>query len=137
MKYKCGCTADGDNVPVYCPMHGYVGELLSGEGLKHDQGKQPYFAMPLEVLQPLADVFAAGEKKYATFNCLLPFNDPSRRFYDGMMRHAAASQRDPLAIDEELKEQYGVEVYHLAQIAFNALLRLYHARKNQEQTTPV
>ena len=22
MKYKCGCTADGDNVANYCPIHG-------------------------------------------------------------------------------------------------------------------
>ena len=106
---------------------------MSGEGLKHDQGKQPWYGMPLEVLEPLADVFAAGEKKYATFNCLRPFRDPSRRFYDGMMRHVSASQIDPLAIDEDLKEKHGVEVYHLAQVAFNALLRLYHAKREAEE----
>ena len=104
----------------------------SSEDLKFDKNKQLWFAMPLEVLAPLADVFAAGEKKYATFNCLQPFKDGSRRFYDGQMRHTMATQRDPLAIDKELKEQYGVEVFELAQVAFNALLRLYHARKEQE-----
>lgn len=95
------------------------------EGCKRDEGKQPYFAMPLEVLKPLADVFAAGEKKYATFNCLLPFRDSSRRFYDGMMRHNAASQIDPLAKDEE------TGCYHLAQVAFNSLMRLHHALKER------
>ena len=92
-------------------------------GLKFDQGKQPYFAMPLEVLMPLADVFAAGEKKYATFNCLKPFREPNRRFYDGMMRHIEQCQLDPLAIDEE------TGCYHAAQVAFNTLMRLYHAKK--------
>lgn len=93
------------------------------EGMKLDNGKQPYFAMPLEVLMPLADVFAAGEKKYATFNCLKPFREPNRRFYDGMMRHIEQCQLDPLAIDEE------TGCYHAAQVAFNTLMRLYHAKK--------
>ena len=100
------------------------------EGLKFDQGKQPWFALPLEILEPLADVFAAGEQKYATHNCLQPFRDASRRFYDGQMRHAVACQLDPLAVDGELKEKYGIKVYHQAQVAFNALMRLYHARKD-------
>ena len=103
------------------------------QGLKFDQGKQPWYAMPLEVLEPLADVFAAGEHKYSTFNCLQPFNDPDRRFYDGQMRHTAACQIDPLAIDQELLEKYGVQVYHSAQVALNALMRLHHALKEQEQ----
>jgi hypothetical protein len=106
---------------------------MTNEGLKHDQGKQPWYAMPLEVLQPLADVFAAGERKYSTFNCLQPFADPQRRFYDGQMRHAEACQLDPLAVDQELLEKYGVKVYHQAQVAFNALMRLHHAIKEQEQ----
>jgi hypothetical protein len=102
---------------------------MSTEGMKLDSGKQPWYAMPLEVLEPLADVFAAGEKKYSTFNCLQSFEDSSRRFYDGQMRHIKATQINPLAIDKELKEKYNVEVYQLAQVAFNALMRLYHARK--------
>lgn len=105
------------------------------EGLKFDQGKQPWYAMPLEVLQPLADVFAAGEKKYATFNCLQPFAEPDRRFYDGQMRHTAACQLDPLAVDQELLEKHGIKVYHAAQVAFNSLLRLHCAlnEKKEEQ----
>lgn len=102
-------------------------------GLKYDQGKQPWYAMPLVVLKPLADVYAAGEKKYETFNCLNPFEDPERRFYDGMMRHAEASQLDPLAINIELKEKYDIEVYHLAQVAFNALMCLYHAKRKCDE----
>lgn len=93
------------------------------EGQKFDEGKQPYYAMPLEVLKPLADVFAAGERKYQTFNCLQPFMDADRRFYDGQMRHTEQCQLDPLAIDEE------TGCYHAAQVAFNTLMRLYHARK--------
>jgi len=109
---------------------------MSG-GMKFDQGKQPWFAMPLEVLEPLADVFAAGELKYEIFNCLLPFEDASRRFYDGQMRHTKASQIDPLAIDQELLEKYGVTVYHLAQVSFNALLRLHNALKEAENVENV
>lgn len=36
-------------------------------GMKYDDGKQKWYAMPLEVLEPLADVFAAGEKKFLTY----------------------------------------------------------------------
>ena len=34
--------------------------------------------------------------------------------------------------DKESLEKYGVQVYHLAQIAFNCLIRLYHARKEEQ-----
>jgi len=99
----------------------------SNKGLKFDNDKQPWYAMPLEILEPLADVFRAGEKKYETFNCLKPFDDPARRFYDAMMRHMEAQQIDPLAKDPD------TGCYHAAQIAFNALLRLYNCRKLQEK----
>ena len=110
---------------------------MKGEekGQKWDKGNQGWFAMPLEVLEPLADAFNAGViKGYGRFNCLQPFDDSSQRFYDGIMRHNRASQIDPLAIDLELKEKYGVEVYHLAQIAFNSLMRLHHALKERAGT---
>jgi hypothetical protein len=95
---------------------------MEKSGLKFDKGKQQWFAMPLVLLTPLADVFVAGEKKYEIFNCLQPFNDPDRRFWDATMRHLEASQIDPLAIDEE------TGCYHAAQAAFNILLRLHNAK---------
>lgn len=91
------------------------------KGLKMDSGKQSWYPMPLELLEPLADVFTAGEKKYATFNCLFPFDDSDRRFFDSQMRHVMASQIDPLAVDLE------TGCYHQAQVAFSALLRLRNA----------
>ena len=90
-------------------------------GIKLDEGKQSWYAMPLVVLKPLADVFNAGEKKYETFNCLKPFVDPDRRFYNAAMRHLEACQLDPLAKDEE------TGCYHAAQAAFNLLLRVHNA----------
>jgi len=93
------------------------------EGVKHDSGKQQWFAMPLEVLVHLADVFAAGEEKYETFGCMNPFLDGDRRFYNATMRHLAECQIDPLAKDEE------TGCYHGAQAAWNLLMRTYHAHK--------
>ena len=94
------------------------------EGLKFDKGKTGWYRMPLSVLKPLADVYnnpkAGG--KYPAFNCLKPFDDADRRFWDAMMRHLEASQLDPLAVNEE-----DGGVYHLAQVAFNALHRLNDA----------
>jgi hypothetical protein len=92
-----------------------------GKGLKYDDGKQKWYAMPLELLEPLAEVFTAGEQKYDTFNCLEPFENSDRRFYDSLMRHLESCQIDPLAIDEE------TGCYHQAQVAFSALLRLRNA----------
>ena len=97
---------------------------MGDKGIKLDQGKRQWYAMPLEILEILADVFAAGEKKYATFNCLDSFDDGDRRFYDAAMRHLKECQRDPLAIDPE------TGCYHGAQAAWNLLLRTYHAEKN-------
>ena len=94
-------------------------------GLKLDQGKRQWYAMPLEVLELLADVFAAGEKKYATFNCLNPFENGDRRFYDATMRHLTECQRDPLAVDPE------TGCYHGMQAAWNMIMRTYHADKTQ------
>ena len=100
-------------------------KVVDHQGLKHDTGKQPWFAMPLVVLKPLADVFAAGEKKYETFNCLQPFEDSDRRFWDATMRHLEACQLDPLAKDEE------TGCYHAVQACFNLLLRIHNARASQ------
>jgi len=109
-----------------------MGEDKLKEGTKYDTGKQQWYGLPLEILEPLATVCAAGELKYETWNCMKPFKDGDRRFYDAQMRHTQACQMDPLAIDQEIKEKYGVEVYHSAQVAWNALFRLYHALKAQK-----
>lgn len=102
------------------------------EGQKFDEGKQDWFLLPLELIQPLADVMIIGEKKgYGNFSCLLPYKEANRRFYNGGMRHKVASQLDPLAINKEYDQNgnYIGECYHLACDAFNSLMRLYHARK--------
>jgi len=96
------------------------GKLAKEKGLKFDEGKQPWFALPLVVLRPLADVFAAGEKKYNTFNCMNPFDEPERRFWDATMRHLEACQIDPLARDPE------TGAYHAAAACFGLLMRIYH-----------
>lgn len=101
--------------------------IKESKGLKYDNDKQQWYAMPLEILEPLADVFAAGEKKYKTFNCLQPFEDSDRRFYNSQMRHVKESQLDPLAIDEE------TGCYHQAQVAFSALLRLRNALMREKK----
>lgn len=95
------------------------------EGIKYDEGKQSWYALPIVILKPLADVFMAGEKKYKTFNCLQPFREPERRFWNATIRHLEACQIDPLAIDDE------TECYHAAQAAFNILMRLHHCKKGR------
>jgi len=95
------------------------------KGLKYDTGKQGWYPLPIVILKPLADVFLAGEKKYATFNCLKSFDEPERRFWDCHFRHLEACQIDPLARDQE------TGCYHAAQVAFNILMRLYHCQNKE------
>jgi len=104
-------------------------DQIEKKGLKADDGKTGWFAMPLVVLQPLLDVFNAGVKHYGLHNCLNPFDNPSERFYDAQLRHVADCQLDPVAIDP----QDGC--YHEAKVAFNALMRLYHCREKIDATT--
>ena len=92
-------------------------------GAKHDEGKQQWHSLPLELLEPLADLMEAGRKKYGKFNCLENFENPDERFWNANMRHAAACQRDPLAIDPE------TGCYHEAARAFSSLMRIYHCKR--------
>ena len=104
------------------------------EGQKFDEGKQDWYLLPLELIQPLAEVMIVGEKKgYGNFSCLGNFDNADRRFFNSSMRHKAASQRDPLAINKEYDKDgnYVGECYHLACDAFGALMRLYHAKKER------
>jgi hypothetical protein len=104
---------------------------MEKKGLKSDEGKQGWFALPLVVLQPLLDVFNAGVGHYGLHNCLNPFDNASERFYDAQMRHVAECQLEPMAIDP----QDGC--YHEAKVAFNALMRIYHCKNQQKATIPM
>ena len=104
-------------------------------GQKWDGGKQDWYLLPLELIEPLAQVMVVGEAKgYGNFSCMEPFENSNRRFFNSTMRHLVASQRDPLAMNKEFKQDgtEAGECYHLACVAFGALMRLYHARKESE-----
>lgn len=108
---------------------------MSEKGQKLDEGKQQWYALPLVVLKPLADVFMAGEHKYSIFNCLQPFDDSDRRFWDATMRHLTECQIDPLAIDQEIFENHGIKVYHGAQVAFSILMRIHNAERKIKENS--
>ena len=88
-------------------------------GLKHDEGKLDWHALPLELVELLVPVAVAGAKKYGRGNILEPFNEADRRFYSATMRHVRACQHNPLAVDEE------TGCYHAAQAAYDLLARVY------------
>ena len=102
-------------------------EIRRSKGLKFDEGKRKFHSLPLEILEPLADLFEAGRNKYGKFNCLNPFENSDERFWDARLRHMIKCQHDPLAVDSE------TGCYHEAAIAFSSLMRLYHARKEAER----
>jgi len=97
------------------------------EGTKHDQGKTPYYLLPLSFVKPLVAVFALGKERYGFENWKKDFNTPEmteeQRFTSALMRHAEAIQEHgPLAINHE-----DGGVYHAAQIAWDALRLLWGA----------
>ena len=96
-------------------------------GLKHDEGKRRWHSLPLEILEPLADLMEAGREKYGQFNCLEDFDNPDERFWNANMRHARACQRNPLAIDPE------TGCYHEAARAFSSLMRIYHCLREAKR----
>ena len=95
------------------------------EGTKHDNGKLDYSLLPLEFVEDLVPVFALGEERYTFNNWRKDFGpDYERRFLAALKRHLDEVERHgPLAVNEK-----DGNVYHLAQIAWNALCLLYHAK---------
>lgn len=94
-------------------------------GKKHDAGKLDLSLLDYELIRPLIEVLALGEARYGYQNWQKDFGPNwQRRFRAAMRRHDAASHGNPLARNSE-----DGNVYHLAQVAINALFELYHARK--------
>lgn len=100
---------------------------MSNEGLKHDKGKLDWSLLPLDFVEPLVPVFKIGEQRYGYENWRKGFDNPRRRFNAALKRHLKECEQNPLAINEE-----DGGVYHLAQIAWNALQLLYHELRKKE-----
>lgn len=103
---------------------------MSEVGLKFDIGKKDWSLLPLEFVEDLVPVFSHG-LKYGYENWRKDFGpEYQRRFIAAMKRHLDEVERHgPLAINTD-----DGDVYHLAQIAWNALALLYHAKKVQDAT---
>jgi len=98
------------------------------EGTKHDQQKMDWSLLPLEFVEDLVPVFTLGEQRYTYENWRKDFGpDYQRRFIAALKRHLDEVERHgSLAINEK-----DGDVYHLAQVAWNALTLLYHAKAKE------
>ena len=101
---------------------------MSEVGLKNDKEKLDWSVLPLEILEPLVEVFMSGEKKYGYLNWKKDFKNGDRRFFAANMRHLKEAQYDPLAVDVG-----ETECLHLAQCAWNILIRLHKAIENEKK----
>lgn len=91
-------------------------------GTKHDKGKLDWSLMDDELLAPLIPVLARGENLYGFQNWRKDFgSNYRRRFLAAIRRHYREAYKRPLAMNED-----DDHVYHLAQVAVNALFLLYH-----------
>ena len=94
-------------------------------GLKHDEGKLDWHALPLELVELLVPVALNGASKYGRHRILQPIEDAGPRHYSATMRHLSACQLNPLAIDPESG------CYHAAHAAYDLLARLYQCRLDE------
>jgi hypothetical protein len=101
------------------------------EGLKHDKGKLDWSTLDMAFIEPLVETTSHGVEEYGFMNYLKPFENSDRRFWAAMQRHLKGCQHDSLAKDEKSG------CYHLASVAFNALARLYHARKESREDSTI
>ena len=88
-------------------------------GLKHDEGKLDWHALPLELVELLVPVAVAGANKYGRHSILQTIEDAGPRHYSATMRHLSACQLNPLAIDPESG------CYHAVHAAYDLLARVY------------
>jgi len=97
------------------------------EGLKFDDLKLDWSLLPLEFVEDMVPVFALGEERYTYENWRKDFGpNYQRRFIAALKRHLREVEKSgPLARNEK-----DGDVYHLAQIAWNALALLHHAKKS-------
>ena len=79
---------------------------------KYDEGKDKYSLIPPEWLKWLVDVFMVGYARHGKDNWK---KVEYQRFEDALMRHLQAYRFG------HMKNPEDNDVYHLAQIAFNAL----------------
>ena len=88
-------------------------------GLKHDEGKLDWHALPLELVELLVPVAVNGANKYGRHSILQTIEDAGPRHYSATMRHLSACQLDPLAIDPESG------CYHAVHAAYDLLALVY------------
>lgn len=100
---------------------------MSEEGKKFDGQKLDWSLLPLDFVEPLVPIFKIGEERYGYENWRKEFTNPRRRFNAALKRHLKECERNPLAINEE-----DGGVYHLAQIAWNALELLYQELEREK-----
>lgn len=102
------------------------------EGKKFDTGKLDWSVMPLSFVKHLVPVFKFGESTYGYENWKKDFDTPEmteeRRFVSAIKRHLeAVEEQGPLAINAK-----DGNVYHAAQIAWDALRLLWGAIRRQQ-----
>lgn len=102
---------------------------MINEGKKYDVGKMDWSLLDFDLIEPLIPVLTLGEARYGFENWKKDFGpNTKRRFRAARLRHEKAAHADSLAINEQ-----DGNVYHLAQVAINALFELYHTKKKAEE----
>ncbi len=96
------------------------------EGAKYDKGKLRWTLMPWDVLEEIVKVYEHGARKYERDNWK-KMEDPNR-YTDALIRHLAEYLKGN-QIDEESGDD---KLYHLAQVAWNAIAKLWFDLRRQQ-----
>jgi hypothetical protein len=98
------------------------------EGRKNDQGKLRWDLLPLDVMEPLVEIYEFGANKYGENNWRT-IKDGYRRCRAAFFRHLTAYDKGELTDPESGKS-------HLAHCAWNALSMMYF-ETNGDITNPI
>lgn len=122
---KCTCGAQGLEHTIDCAMYrkNAIAEYPQREGAKRDQVKYRYDVLYWNFIHAMAEIGHFGAEKYGDLN----YRNPGLTRDKSPINHIANHLRK--YIEHEIYDHPEVgnnRKYHLAAIAFNAMMEFYH-----------
>ncbi len=127
-----GCVANWkDRYSAGCPLGIYLDGAATPSlpgNRKTTAGKVPMANVPLDSLAGVANVLDTGNKKYGQDNWRepLPQGDTVRHYVSAALRHLAACQVDPKAVDKDSG------LLHIDHAVTSLLIASHHTQKGSK-----
>jgi uncharacterized HAD superfamily protein len=103
--------------------------MKNERGLRYNDGKTKHHLLPAWALEQVAKVFTVGAIKYEEHNWMKGM--PWSEVIASLKRHLNKFERG-YDFDDEMMENYNEKIYHIAEVAVNALFLLEYYRVKPE-----